>query len=75
MDHLCNAIVMCGQPQQLMQVLQQTLPAQVFSTLLERLPLARNRMARAMGDMEGQMMMGGPSGDAASSMFVDAELE
>lgn len=37
-DHLTNAIAVCGQPQQLLQVLQQTLPAPVFQMLLTRLP-------------------------------------
>lgn len=38
-EHLSNAIAVCGQPQQLLQVLQQTLPPQVFRLLLERLPI------------------------------------
>ena len=37
-EHLSNAVAVCGQPQQLLQVLQQTLPPQIFSLLLERLP-------------------------------------
>lgn len=38
MDHLTNAIAVCGQPQQLLQVLQQTLPPPVFQMLLTKLP-------------------------------------
>ena len=37
-EHLTNAIAVCGQPQQLLQVLRQTLPPQIFSMLLEKLP-------------------------------------
>ncbi len=37
-DHLTNAIAVCGQPQQLLQVLQQTLPPPVFQMLLIKLP-------------------------------------
>lgn len=37
-DHLTNAIAVCGQPQQLLQVLQQTLPQPVFQMLLTKLP-------------------------------------
>uniref|UniRef100_A0A2I2YZK6 Mitochondrial import receptor subunit TOM20 homolog n=1 Tax=Gorilla gorilla gorilla TaxID=9595 RepID=A0A2I2YZK6_GORGO len=33
-DHLTNAIAVCGQPQQLLQALQQTLPPAVFQMLL-----------------------------------------
>lgn len=39
-NHLSNAVAVCGQPQQLLQVLQQTLPAQVFQMLLQGLPQA-----------------------------------
>ncbi len=38
-EHLSNAVAVCGQPQQLLQVLQQTLPPQVFHLLLQRLPI------------------------------------
>ena len=37
-DHLTNAVAVCGQPQQLLQVLQQTLPPPVFQMLLTKLP-------------------------------------
>ena len=39
-DHLSNAVAVCGQPQQLLGVLQQTLPAQVFQLLIQRMPQA-----------------------------------
>ncbi|KAM4591695.1 translocase of outer mitochondrial membrane 20 [Odontesthes bonariensis] len=37
-DHLTSAIAVCSQPQQLLQVLQQTLPVPVFQKLLTKLP-------------------------------------
>jgi len=37
-EHLGNAVAVCGTPQQLLTVLQQTLPPQVFQNLLQRLP-------------------------------------
>uniref|UniRef100_A0A452FSG7 Mitochondrial import receptor subunit TOM20 homolog n=1 Tax=Capra hircus TaxID=9925 RepID=A0A452FSG7_CAPHI len=40
-DHLTNATAVCGQPQQLMQVLQQTLPPPVFQMLLIKIPSAQ----------------------------------
>ncbi|XP_077073533.1 translocase of outer mitochondrial membrane 20 [Siphateles boraxobius] len=43
-DHLTNAIAVCGQPQQLLQVLQQTLPAPVFQMLLTKLPSISQRI-------------------------------
>lgn len=44
-DHLTNAVAVCGQPQQLLQVLQQTLPPHVFSMLVEKLPSITQRLA------------------------------
>uniref|UniRef100_A0A2R5L5J2 Putative translocase of outer mitochondrial membrane complex subunit tom20 n=1 Tax=Ornithodoros turicata TaxID=34597 RepID=A0A2R5L5J2_9ACAR len=44
-EHLSNAVAVCGQPQQLLQVLQQTLPPQVFHLLLQRLPVVSQRLA------------------------------
>jgi len=43
-EHLSNAVAVCGQPQQLLQVLQQTLPPQVFRLLLDRLPVVGQRL-------------------------------
>ena len=37
-EHLSNAVPLCGQPQQLLQVLEQTLPPQVFHLLVQKLP-------------------------------------
>uniref|UniRef100_A0A1A9WXQ9 Mitochondrial import receptor subunit TOM20 homolog n=1 Tax=Glossina brevipalpis TaxID=37001 RepID=A0A1A9WXQ9_9MUSC len=36
-EHLANALVVCGQPNRLMQVLQTTLPGQVFRMLLMKM--------------------------------------
>lgn len=38
-EHIANAVSVCGQPQQLLGVLQQTLPPKVFSSLIDRLPI------------------------------------
>ncbi|KAJ8360041.1 hypothetical protein SKAU_G00165660 [Synaphobranchus kaupii] len=46
-DHLTNAIAVCGQPQQLLQVLQQTLPPPVFQMLLTKLPTIGQRIVSA----------------------------
>ncbi|XP_067007412.2 mitochondrial import receptor subunit TOM20 homolog [Anabrus simplex] len=43
-EHLGNAVAVCGQPNQLLQVLQQTLPPQVFHLLLQRLPALGQRL-------------------------------
>ncbi|CAB3375012.1 Hypothetical predicted protein [Cloeon dipterum] len=42
-EHLANAVSVCGQPQQLLQVLQQTLPPQVFFLLMQQLPTIMNK--------------------------------
>ncbi|XP_076463550.1 mitochondrial import receptor subunit TOM20 homolog [Babylonia areolata] len=43
-EHLSNAVAVCGQPQQLLQVLQQTLPPQVFQLLIQKLPSVGQRL-------------------------------
>uniref|UniRef100_S4RN53 Translocase of outer mitochondrial membrane 20 n=1 Tax=Petromyzon marinus TaxID=7757 RepID=S4RN53_PETMA len=43
-EHLTNAVAVCGQPQQLLQVLQQTLPPPVFQMLLQKLPTIGQRI-------------------------------
>jgi len=45
-EHLSNAVAVCGQPQQLLQVLQQTLPPQVFHQMLQRLPIVSQKLAK-----------------------------
>lgn len=35
-EHMANAVVVCAQPTQLLQVLQQTLPPQVFTLLIKK---------------------------------------
>ncbi|XP_063046971.1 translocase of outer mitochondrial membrane 20 [Engraulis encrasicolus] len=51
-DHLTNAIAVCGQPQQLLQVLQQTLPPPVFQMLLTKLPTISQRIMSAQSLVE-----------------------
>ncbi|KAI1284904.1 Mitochondrial import receptor subunit TOM20 -like protein [Halotydeus destructor] len=43
-EHLANAVTVCGQPQQLLQVLGQTLPPQIFHLLLQRLPIVAQKL-------------------------------
>ncbi|XP_068183261.1 translocase of outer mitochondrial membrane 20 [Antennarius striatus] len=43
-DHLTNALAVCGQPRQLLQVLEQTLPSPVFQMLLTKLPSVSQRI-------------------------------
>jgi len=58
-EHLSNAVAVCGRAEQLLQVLQQTLPAQIFQLLLANLPLANQRIALKTG-----MLMRGDHGMA-----------
>lgn len=48
-EHLGNAVAVCGQPNQLLQVLQQTLPPQVFHLLLQRLPVVGQKLVASSG--------------------------
>ena len=62
-EHLSNAVAVCGSPQQLLSVLQQTLPPQIFGKLMQKLsepnPLL---MHLAMAGAGGP---GGPGGAGA----------
>lgn len=48
--HLTNAIAVCGQPQQLLNVFKQTLPPNVFQMLIQNLAL--------LGSVQMQQMVG-----------------
>lgn len=43
-EHLSLAVAVCGQPQSLLGVLQQTLPPQIFSLLLKKVDLAQKKI-------------------------------
>ncbi|KAI6185694.1 hypothetical protein M3Y98_00051500 [Aphelenchoides besseyi] len=45
--HLCNAIILCGQPEQLLSVFQQTMPNE-YPRILEELPRAQIRIGNEL---------------------------
>ncbi|XP_065449914.1 TOMM20-like protein 1 isoform X1 [Chrysemys picta bellii] len=57
-EHLTNAISVCAQPHQLLQLLHNTLPPQVFEMLLQRVPYTKQncifrtpqKQCRGLGD-------------------------
>ncbi|KAH8299313.1 hypothetical protein KR044_000347 [Drosophila immigrans] len=52
-EHLANAIVVCGQPARLLQVLQSSLPAQVFAMLIIKMQEFGNRAAESSDGLAG----------------------
>ncbi|XP_070606322.1 TOMM20-like protein 1 isoform X2 [Erythrolamprus reginae] len=50
-EHLINAISVCAQPNQLMQVLEQTLPPQVFEMLVRNIPYTMQRFETAVNQL------------------------
>ena len=48
-DHLTNATAVCGRPQQVLQVWQQTLPPPVFQMLPTKLPTISQRIVKCSG--------------------------
>lgn len=40
-EHLCNAVTLCGQASHLIQIFQQTLPSEHFELLVQKLPEAK----------------------------------
>ncbi|XP_072031011.1 mitochondrial import receptor subunit TOM20 homolog [Amphiura filiformis] len=63
-EHLSNAVAVCGQPQHLLQVLQQTLPQQVFEMLVQKLPATSKRISNSIAGIQS-----GPG------VLVEDELE
>ena len=58
-EHLSNAIAVCGQPQSLLQVFAQTLPEDVFKRILERLPVVTQKIRMiALSQMSGSRASG-----------------
>ncbi|CAM5163309.1 unnamed protein product [Natator depressus] len=51
-EHLTNAISVCAQPHQLLQVLHNTLPPQVFEMLMQRVPYAKQRLQAALNEQD-----------------------
>nr|XP_016852752.1 PREDICTED: mitochondrial import receptor subunit TOM20 homolog [Anolis carolinensis] len=51
-EHLANAISVCTHPNQLLQVLEQTLPPQVFEMLLQSIPHAVQRLETALNEQD-----------------------
>ncbi|XP_022644910.1 mitochondrial import receptor subunit TOM20 homolog [Varroa jacobsoni] len=45
-EHLSAAVAICEQPQQLLQILQHTLPPQVFNMMLNKLPEISRQLQR-----------------------------
>jgi len=70
-EHLSNAVAICGQPQQLLQVLQQTLPPQVFAMLVQKLPSVGARLSGAGAGGAAGPMMGAKETGAVIDEIVD----
>lgn len=66
-EHLANAIVVCGQPTRLLQILQTSLPAQVFAMLIQKMQEYGNRVGGSGSSSDDQKprivlaSSGGPS--------------
>lgn len=48
LEHLSAAVAVCGQPRQLLQVLQQSIPAPIFNQLLQKLPAVSQQLSANM---------------------------
>ncbi|XP_066132481.1 TOMM20-like protein 1 [Saccopteryx bilineata] len=51
-EHLSNALLVCGQPQELLKVFKHTLPPQVFEMLLHTIPLICQQFEADMNEQE-----------------------
>lgn len=52
-EHLSTAVAVCGQPQQLLTVLQSSLPPQVFQMLIQKLPTQGQRVTMSSSPLQG----------------------
>ncbi|XP_012641087.1 protein TALPID3 isoform X5 [Microcebus murinus] len=51
-EHLSNALLVCGQPQELLKVYKHTLPPKVFEMLLQKIPLICQQFEADMNEKE-----------------------
>ncbi|XP_068400897.1 TOMM20-like protein 1 [Eschrichtius robustus] len=51
-EHLSNALLVCGQPQELLKVFRHTLPPKVFEMLLCKIPLICQQLEADMNEQE-----------------------
>ncbi|KAF6352624.1 translocase of outer mitochondrial membrane 20 like [Rhinolophus ferrumequinum] len=51
-EHLSNALLVCGQPQELLNIFKHTLPPKVFEMLLHKIPLICQQFEADMNEQE-----------------------
>ncbi|XP_031213454.1 TOMM20-like protein 1 [Mastomys coucha] len=51
-EHLTNALLVCGQPKELLMFFQKTLPPEVFQMLLYKIPLICQQLEEDMQEQE-----------------------
>ena len=73
-EHLANAIVVCGQPTRLLQILQTSLPAQVFAMLIQKMQELGTRAAAAEEGKGPRLVAAASSGAPAIGGIRGIEL-
>ncbi|XP_058149347.1 TOMM20-like protein 1 isoform X2 [Dasypus novemcinctus] len=51
-EHLSNALLLCGEPQELLKIFKHTLPPKVFEMLLHKIPLICQQFEADMNEQE-----------------------
>lgn len=77
-EHLANALIVCGQPARLMHVLQTTLPGQVFGMLLMKMQETSNENSEAPKNTNSGKLRPDPSSvglETTSEAIIIDELE
>ncbi|KAI6230769.1 hypothetical protein M3Y99_01021300 [Aphelenchoides fujianensis] len=70
--HLCNAIILCGQPEQLLAVFQQTMPAE-YPRIIDELPRAQARIENELKNKFGVAAASPFGSEAPTAAIVDAD--
>ncbi|CAD7081228.1 unnamed protein product [Hermetia illucens] len=74
-EHLANAIIVCGQPTRLLQILQSSLPAQVFAMLIHKMQEHGSRAAAAEETKQRIVAASASSGGTSSLALGGGPLD
>ena len=68
--HLSNAAIASGQPGELLQIFQQTVPPDVFEQLIQAIPGAKSRQQNSLQKLHGVINLEAKPGNRTESTIV-----
>lgn len=70
-EHIANAVIICGQGNQLLSIFQQTLPPDHFALVLEKLPSAKQRLSERFASAADILEQAANEGPIVQEMMAD----